>query len=230
VPRLGPADIRFTGRVEGDLGSLAERGAAGPSPAMLARRAAVLDRPWTWLRQVHGARVVVVDGPGDHAGAEADAAVTAHPGAALCILTADCAPVALSSPEGVVGVAHAGWRGLAEGVLPATVAAMRELGATGVTAALGPSIHAECYEFSPDDLDAVAARLGDVVRASTADGKPALDVPAAVRSSLEAAGVELAIDADSCTACAVDGDGRPRWFSHRARREEARQALVAWLP
>lgn len=166
--------------------------------------------------------------PGQHAGAEADAAVTRHDGVVLCILTADCAPVSFTSPEGVRGVAHAGWKGLADGVLAATADAMRSLGAGDVTAALGPCIHPSCYEFSPADLDVVAARIGDHVRSTTADGRPALDLPGAVRRALADAGVALVEDASACTACDVDAAGRPRWFSHRARSDESRQALVQW--
>ena len=146
----------------------------------------------------------------------------------LCILTADCAPIAFSSAEGVRGVAHAGWKGLAEGVIAATVDAMRAHGATAIEAALGPCIHPSCYEFSPSDLDEVASRLGDHVRATTADGRPALDLPGAVRHELVRAGVALVDDVDRCTACDVDDTGAPRWFSHRARSDEARQALVQW--
>lgn len=223
--RLGLAEVRFTGRAEGDLGSAAERGPAGPGPACVARRAAVVDRPWTWLRQVHGSRVVVVDEPGGGAGEEADAAVSAAPGTALAILTADCAPVAFASPEGVIGAAHAGWRGLVAGVIEETAAAMRERGASTITAALGPCVHAECYEFSADDLDAVRHRLGRRVVSSTLAGRAALDVPAAVRAACARASVELVHDLGRCTACNAEG-----YFSHRARGEIERQAMVVWLP
>jgi hypothetical protein len=195
---------------------------------MVERRRAIVDRPWTWLRQVHGARVVHVTEAGEHAGAEADAAVTTHDGAVLCILTADCAPISFWSADGVRGVAHAGWKGLAEGVIGATAEAMRRLGATSIDAALGPCIHPSCYEFSPADLDVVATRLGDHVRATTADGRPALDLPGAVRRAIEDAGVRLVEDIGRCTACDVGDGGGPRWFSHRARADEERQALVQW--
>lgn len=177
---------------------------------------------------MHGARVVDVTAPGEHVGAEADAAVTTHPEAVLCILTADCAPISFTSPEGVHGVAHAGWRGLADGVVAATVEAMRAKGATAIEAVVGPCIHPSCYEFSPADLDEVAARLGDHVRATTAAGRPALDLPGAVRHEIERAGVSLAGDLAGCTACERDADGSWRWYSHRARADEARQALVQW--
>src|SRR5205085_527297 len=80
--------------------------------------------------------------------------------------------------------AHAGWVGLLAGVRGRTVEHMRALGATDVRAVLGPCIRVECYEFGPDDLDRVAARLGDGVRSTTASGTPALDLAAGVRASL----------------------------------------------
>ena len=191
-------------------------------PDVAARRRAVVDRPWTWLHQVHGADVVRVRSPGEGAGTKADAAVTAAEGCALAVLTADCAPVALASGEGVIGIAHAGWRGVAAGVIEATVAEMEALGATRIEAAVGPCIHAECYEFGPSELDEVAARLGDTVRATTAAGAPALDLPAAVRAALAQAGVEHVDDAGVCTACS------PSHYSWRARKQTERQATVVW--
>lgn len=223
--RLGPAEVRFTGRAEGDLGSASERGPGGPSPACEARRRAVAHHPWTWLRQVHGPRVVVVDQPGEHAGAEADAAVTACRKAVLAILTADCAPVAFASAEGVIGAAHAGWRGVLSGVIEHTAEAMRALGATDIEAALGPCIHPECYEFSEQDLQQVERRLGPEVRGRTSEGTPALDVPSAVAAACARAGVVLTFRSQACTACDVAG-----FYSHRARREHERQALAIWLP
>jgi purine-nucleoside/S-methyl-5'-thioadenosine phosphorylase / adenosine deaminase len=224
VIELGPALVRFTGRAEGDLGH-AGAYVSEVLPDVAARRAAVLDRPWSWLRQVHGDRVVRVEGAGAAAGETADAAVTRSRDAALAVLVADCAPVALAAPEGVVAVVHAGWRGLVAGVIERAVAAVRDLGATEVLAALGPCIHAECYEFGAGDLDAVAARLGDGVRGTTAAGRPALDVPAAVRAALAAAGAALVYEDARCTSCDAAA-----FFSYRARAEPQRQAVVAWLP
>jgi hypothetical protein len=186
------------------------------------RRRALVDRQWSWVTQVHGTDVVVVRDPDQRGGAEADALVSDHPGACLAVFTADCAPIALASPEGVVGAVHAGWRGLTAGVVANAAEAMRALGASRIEAALGPCIHAECYEFSPGDLDAVAANLGAAVRAGTATGRPALDLPEAVRASLRAADVELVADEDVCTACS------PTHFSYRARGEQQRMALVVW--
>lgn len=210
---VGRAELRFTDAGDGDLRTSA------------AARAAIHPGPWTRLRQVHGGHVVVVDRPGDRADEEADAAVTRALDAPLVVMTADCAPVALVSGGGdVVGVAHAGWRGLAAGVLGRTVDAMHALGASGpLTAVLGPCIHAECYEFGAADLDRVAAMLGDGVRGVTKDGRPALDVVAAVRSSLRHAGVDDLDVIDVCTSCAAG-----TYWSHRARGDVERQGVVAW--
>jgi hypothetical protein len=192
------------------------------APDVDARRRAVKDAPWTWLRQVHGDTVVTVTEPGGGAGTKADASATAHAGPVLGVLTADCAPVALVSPEGPIAAVHAGWRGLHAGVLQRAVERVRALGATEVRAVLGPCIHAECYEFGETDLEVVAARLGDGVRAHTADGRPALDVPAGVAAALTEAGVTNLDNVGLCTACSAD------YFSWRARGDLARQAMVVW--
>jgi YfiH family protein len=209
---------RFGSAADGDLSVDAE-------PTGLAeRRAAICPHPWTWLRQVHGARVVVVTHPGEHAGAEADAAVTATPGACLAVHTADCAPVLLASADGrVVGVAHAGWRGLYEGVLEATVAAMRDLGAVDVTARLGPCISPAAYEFGEAQLTSLALRFGPGVVAATSTGAPAFDLRAGVAQALR--DVDVPLD-DSAVACTALDAG---WFSWRARRDDGRQASVTWI-
>jgi YfiH family protein len=109
------------------------------------------------LRQVHGDRVVVAD-EGWDALPEADAMVTSRPGVALGIVTADCAPVLFADPAaGVVGAAHAGWRGAVAGVLEATIRAMEGLGARRdrVVAVVGPCIAQASYEVTADLRDAV---------------------------------------------------------------------------
>jgi YfiH family protein len=211
--RLGPACVRWTGRAEGDLGT-------NGGQQLAARRGRVHVGEWAWLHQVHGAAVHVVGRPGGVQGADGDGLVTALPGVALAVFTADCAPVAFASPEGVAGVAHAGWRGLEAGVVRATVDAMRALGASDVIAALGPCIHPCCYAFGEKDLTRLEGLFGRPVRASTRDGEPALDVPAAVCAAVEEAGARLACAHAACTGC---GDA---WFSHRVRRDTARQATL----
>ncbi len=191
-----------------------------------------------WMRQVHGSTVVVVP-PGDEArravgpvapiqsptavlAGGADALVSGDPSTGLVILTADCASIALGSPEGVFGAVHAGWKGLVDGVVEHAVGTMRENGATAVVGALGPCIHPECYEFSSPDLDRVAERFGDGVRSRTAAGRPALDLPAAVEEALAAAGAGQRVGSSICTGCSGG------YFSHRARGDTGRQALVVW--
>ncbi|HVM10039.1 MAG TPA: polyphenol oxidase family protein [Acidimicrobiales bacterium] len=214
--RLGPAEVRFTGREEGDVSQHA-------GVARGARQRAVVDRPWKTARQVHGSRAVFVDSSTGDVG-DADALVTTYRTIAIAVHTADCAPVALAGGD-VAAVAHAGWRGLEAGVLDETVELMRAKGATAIEAALGPCIQPSCYEFGADDLERLVDRFGDSVRSTTSEGTPALDVPAAVRTSLERLDVVLVHDVGTCTACEPD-----EWFSHRARQEPERQATVVWLP
>jgi YfiH family protein len=221
LPRLWSAQGVSTGRADGDMG----HGGAyvhAVSADVERRRRAVVDLPWTWLRQVHGDRVVRVTEPGGGAGEVADAVVCATPGCAIAVLTADCAPVVFDSPEGVFAVAHAGWVGLLTGVLERTVGEMRAMGASEIRAVLGPCIRTECYEFGPDDLDRAALRLGDGVRSTTASGAPALDLAAGVRAALASVDVHQLDDVGVCTACSPDH------FSWRSRGEQERQATVVW--
>ena len=205
----------WTSRADGDLaGDLG----AGPAPGPVASA----PRPWTWLHQVHGADVVVVTRPGEHAGAAADGAVTAAPGCALAVRTADCVPVVLAG-RSAVGVVHAGWQGLAAGIVASTVVALRSLDAGPLVAHLGPCIRPGCYEFAGPELDLLVDRFGDRVRSVTTWGTAALDLPAAVGVALDEVGVTTVHDQAGCTAC------DRRWYSHRARGEPERIATVAWL-
>lgn len=212
----GGAHVRCTDVDDGDLSD-------GGSDADAVRRR-VVDLPWATLRQVHGTTVVEVERPGATSGLEGDAMICAQQGIALAVRTADCAAVAFSSREGLIGVAHAGWRGVMGGVVEATVAALRARGGSHVEAVLGPCIHASCYRFSQNDLDTVAAELGPSVRGTDAAGHPALDLPAAVRVAVARAGATLVDVSPTCTACS------DRHWSWRARRDRMRQATVVWRP
>lgn len=170
---------------------------------------------------MHGSDVVTVTEPGEHAGVEADAAVTAVPDVVLAVHTADCAPVLLSSGS-VLGAAHVGWQGLVSGVLEATVDAMIALGAGEIHATVGPHIHARCYEFGAADLDHIADRYGDTVRSTTAWGTPALDLRAGIRAAFDAmATPSTLVTQPGCTACEPD-----RFYSHRARGDVGRHASL----
>jgi YfiH family protein len=163
----------------------------------------------TWLRQVHGSTVVTVVAPGAHAGTDADAAVTTTPGAKLAVRTADCVPIVLVGDHTIATV-HAGWRGLAAGIVGATIDAMD---GDVIRAVVGPHIRVGCYEFGADDLDGVA-------RGITSWGTAALDLTACVRAALGDVPIE---DAGACTACT------DIYFSWRARKETARFATIAWM-
>jgi YfiH family protein len=147
----------------------------------------------------------------------------------LVVLTADCAPVLLADPAaGVVGAVHAGWRGLAAGVVEAGVAAMAELGADpgACVGLVGPAAGGCCYEVGPEVRDAVGSRYPAAL-ASTRDGRPALDPAAGAAQALERAGVAQVRVAGECT---IDRD--ERFFSHRrGQGRTGRQAgIVALVP
>jgi YfiH family protein len=143
------------------------------------------------LRQVHGATVALVDDDEPGARPEADGIVTTGPGRTLMVRAADCVPVLLADPgNGVIGAAHAGRQGLVRGVVPATVARMRAVGAERVTAWVGPHICGACYEVPPAMQEEVAA-VEPAATATTSWGTPALDLGAGVAAQLEREGVEV---------------------------------------
>lgn len=159
------------------------------------------------MRQVHGADVHTVDRAwlekswldvADREPAVADALVTDLPGVLLVVRVADCVPVLLADPDrGLVGAAHAGRPGLVAGIVPATVARMRELGAERLVAWLGPHVCGRCYEV-PDDMRADVSAVVPEAYAETSWGTPAVDVGAGVTAQLRADGVEVH-DASRCT-------------------------------
>ncbi|MBI3910498.1 MAG: peptidoglycan editing factor PgeF [Armatimonadetes bacterium] len=197
-------------------------------------------RPPVVMDQVHGARVAVV---GEiHAGtrweapesalAGTDALVTATLRLPLTVLVADCVPVAIADPKsfrGVLAVAHAGWRGLAEGILGATVARLQETYGTDAAdccAWLGPAIGPCCYTVGAE----VAAHFPDDARDGPG-GEWRLDIGGAAARQLAAAGLqpERITHLSLCTACRGD-----LFFSHRRATQAGdpatgRQALFAWI-
>ncbi len=167
------------------------------------------------LHQVHSAEVVVAGPEGWTERPRADAAVTGRRGVALSVLTADCAPVLFHDPEaGVIGVAHAGWRGALDGVLEATLAAMEDLGArTGrVRAAVGPTISQRAYEVGPEFLERFADADPEHRRyfVNGAGDRYRFDLPGFVLGRLRAAGVA---EAGWIGACTYSEPGR--FFSYR---------------
>ena len=193
----------------------------GDDPAHVAANRAAIARhlgakALLGLHQVHGAAVATVTSPWQPGeGPRADALVTAIPGLALGIVTADCTPVLLhDSHAAVAGAVHAGWRGALAGVLEATVAAMEALGARRdrIAAAIGPCIRQPSYEVGPDLRDAVLAHDPAASR-FFADGKPShwqFDLAGYCASRLPGLAAVDTIDADTLP----DAD---RFFSHRRR-------------
>lgn len=185
-----------------------------------------------WISQVHGAEVVdasmVQPGAPVRVG---DASIATQAGVVCAILTADCLPVLFADLDGkVVGAAHAGWRGLAGGVLGATVAAMRAQGAGEITAWLGPAIGPQAFEVGPDVLDAFRAALPDGGHAEGfrpypgREGKYLADMNLLARRLLARVDVVRVHGGDHCTFTE-----RERFYSYR--RDGAgsgRQASLIW--
>ncbi len=166
--------------------------------------------------QVHSAKAVHVFEPFNQR-PEADAMVTSSPGLGLCILTADCVPVLLADPdEGVIGAAHAGWKGAIAGICEATVTAMEDIGARreNIVAAIGPAIQQDSYEVGPELRD----RFNDRCRSNDRFFRPGkrdrymLDLTGYVQSVLLGEGIS-AVDNLGLDTCALEED----YFSNRRR-------------
>lgn len=196
-----------------------------------------LPAPPRWLRQVHGTTVAVEPGEdergadgqqvdGQHAdGQQADAAITRTAGTVLAILTADCLPVLFATDDGSeIATAHAGWRGLAAGVLEATVAAMHTAPAR-VLAWLGPAAGPAAYEVGAEVFDTFVAHDADARAAfvATRPGHWRVDLYALARQRLAAAGVTLVFGGGLCTI-----SDPQRFYSHRRDQRTGRMATLVW--
>ena len=199
--------------------------------AELARLAGLPSWPH-WLRQVHGTGVFRATAPGAPLSADAepvaDAAVTDVPGVVLAILTADCLPVVFAAEDGSeIAAAHAGWRGLADGMLEATVAAMNTP-PERLRAWLGPAAGPTRYEIGADVRDAFLAHDAAAATAfvATRPGHWTVDLYALARQRLAASGL---------AAGAVHGGNRctltepSQFFSHRRDRRSGRIATLIWM-
>ena len=186
---------------------------------------AFLPAPPVWLSQVHGAGVVTI-GPAPPAHPpRADAAVTRHASVVLAVRVADCMPVLLCDRRGsVIAAAHAGWRGLAAGVLENAVAAMG-CDATDVIAWLGPAIGPEAFEVGADVRDAFVRDDGHAAAAfvDRAPGKWLADLEALARRQLERVGVRSIHGGGMCTYSDAG-----RFFSFRRDRTSGRMAAFVW--
>lgn len=201
----------FRGAAFGD----ASDGDARSDPSARRRMSDRLGIPtdWAWLRQVHGADVVRVVEAGPQG--VGDAAYTSTPGLPIAVSTADCYPVIVESP-GAVGIAHAGWRGAATGVVEALIRGMAAAGHEPARAAIGPGIGACCFEVGPD--------VGERFRgheATTDWGTTAVDLSAVVRAAL--GDLEVWVSG----ICTMSNEA---YHSHRRDATPQRQVAVAWLP
>lgn len=205
----------------------------GDEPAAVARnrralrQALALRAEPLWMRQVHGTGVAKAEAA-EQAGAvpTADAAVCSTPGRALAVLTADCLPVVLAARDGTaIGIAHAGWRGLAAGVLEAALDALG-MPPAEVAAWIGPAISAACYEVDEPVRGAFEGAPG-AAQAFTVTGDTGhwqCDLPALAAARLRALGVSSVEQSGLCTFSDPD-----RFYSYRRDGETGRMATLAWI-
>lgn len=189
-------------------------------------RAALPSEP-RWLKQVHGPTVVRADDV--DAPQEADASFTVTPGVVTAVMVADCMPVLLADVDGrCVGVAHAGWRGVATGVIQATVRAMRSaLGdrATELVAYLGPAIGPAHFEVGAEVLEAMAGTLPRAAEAFRHRGDKYLaDLFMLGRQALRQVDVHRVHGGSDCTYSAPE-----RFYSYRRERVTGRHAALVWI-
>jgi YfiH family protein len=198
-------------------------------PDVLRNRAAlraVLPSEPAWLTQVHGTAALDAAAVGD--APEADASFSAARGVVCAILTADCLPVLFWDEAGrVVGAAHAGWRGLACGVLQSAVAGMRRAGAGELRAWLGPAIGPTQFEVGDMVPQAFAGQLPDPSAfrpRSGAPGKYLADIYQLARSILAKQGISRVYGGDFCTVT-----DRARFYSYRRDGATGRMASLIWM-
>ena len=216
----------FTDRLGGassdEFASLNLGDHVGDIPEVVAANRALISAkfgPTQYMSQVHGNRVVVIEEV-THEDPTADALVTGIPGVSLAVQVADCIPLLLHSAESVAAV-HVGRKGLVNGVALAALEVMRDMGSHQITAIIGPSICGACYEVSQEIYDEVTA-LHPAAASQTAQGTPALDLPAALRSVLASQSISI-IDESDCT---LEND---QLYSYRRDGVTGRQAGIISL-
>lgn len=212
-------DVYFTTRDDGDARELVSHGVIERKLSAKSGRAVRL----AMVHQVHSGTVHIVDPSGtkgvDIGEPDGDGMVSSAIDVSLGILVADCAPVALSSPEGVFAAVHAGWQGVLKGVLPEAVRVMRSIGASRISAYVGPSIKSECYEFKGPELQEISQELGPSVVGRTSWDTVSLDLVESIKQSLLNTGVERVEASNACTACG-------EYYSYRARKSPERHLML----
>lgn len=212
------------------------RAAAVEDRGVLARELGVSVEGFVGLKQVHSPDVVTVEAPWpDEARPRGDALVTRRAGIALAIATADCGPVLFyDARAGVIGAAHAGWRGALAGVLEATIASMEALGARrgDIVAALGPTISAANYEVGPELVASFREADPGHERFFTpnAAGRAQFDLPGFIGARLDAAGIGAFEDLARCTYAQAEHFHSYRRHTHRPEPNHGRLISAIALP
>lgn len=229
---------RLGGVSAGPFASMNLRDGLGDDPRAVSANQALLAQGVgatpVWLNQVHGTRVLRLrqaDARVGGCGQEADASITTEPGVVCAVQVADCLPVLFVAPNGRgVGAAHAGWRGLAQGILEATVRALCEAAhcePVQLQAWLGPCIGPRQFEVGADVLEAFGAapRAADSARFVPGHpGKWLANLPQLATDRLQAVGVSLISGGTWCTV-----ESPSRFFSYRRDRVTGRMAALVWL-
>lgn len=205
--RQGGVEVRFTGRGPARSREEALQAIAPSAP------------PVAWAKQVHSA-VALPARPG--ACGEGDALFTEEAGIALSVATADCVPILLAGPEGLAAV-HAGWRGIAAGVIGATLEKLQGRPAEW-TAWVGPAVGACCYEVGEEVAAQVVAASGSEIMMAGPGERPHLDLPGAVRFQLAAAGIGEVVLLPRCTRC----DEATLWSYRREGKRAGRNLAFIW--
>ena len=220
---------RAGGVSTGEFGTMNLGGSGGDDAASVARNREIVQRALPgaprWLRQVHGTDVADLDRAGEGV-LTADAAATSTAGRVCCVLTADCMPLLLCDRDGRrVAIAHAGWRGLAAGVVENAVAALGAKPAN-VLAWMGPAIGPRAFEVGPEVREAFmrANPAAESAFAPHVPGKYLADLYALARQRLAAVGVSEVFGGDFCTH-----SERERFFSYRREKRSGRMGAFIWL-
>jgi YfiH family protein len=203
--------------LNGGTGSNDDQAKVAENRARMAAALGVAPERFLTCYQIHSPDVITVDAPWTHdTRPRADAMVTRTPAIAIGVSSADCGPVLFADAQaGVIGAAHAGWRGAFTGVIEATIAAMEKLGASRerIAVALGPMIRQDNYEVGPEfvarfrDADSANERF---FKPSVRAGHAMFDLAGYIAHRLKAAGIESIDDLDLCTCADAD-----RFYSYR---------------
>ena len=194
-----------------------------PSDQLHLTQRKLIDAPWCYLKQVHGGKIIRIRNSGDSQGEEGDGMISTTSGIPMAIQIADCAPIALICETPVIGIIHAGWRGLLAGIVQNACTVMGELGGHPTTAIVGPCIYPKHYEFGSVELKHMTREFGPTVESETLVGTPALDIPETVKIALRRNNV---LDTHFIGGCTASSE---KHWSHRVGGDKERQAMIAWL-